>query len=434
MRSRMIREGSVGLLILAGCGLFAGVVMWQRGVQLSRNTYKLFLMFDSVVGMDAGTPVRYRGVPVGRIVANRPGPNGVEVEVEISSPDTIIPKDVKAEANQSGLLGAAAIDITPLKNLEGAISAKPLDQNCDSSLILCNKSKIPGKIGVSVDELIRSSVQFTGAYSNPQFLTNINAVAKNSAEAAAEVTKLSREFGVLARVAQGQVTNFSSAAQSAGAAAGAIGLTAAQVSDLLAANRATLVSTLNNINALTSELHATVATLNPAVNKLSQGELLHNLETLSANAAQASSNLRDASQALNSPANLAVLQQTLDSARATFQNAQKITSDLDELTGDPQFRTNLRNLVTGLSGLVSSTQQLHQQAQLAQVLTPQGLATGQAATVQAATVQVAPATVAPSLGLSSRALVPVESSLSVMSATELRPAALNPAGLKTPQP
>jgi len=38
----------------------------------------------------------------------------------------------------------------------------------------------------------------------------------------------------------------------------------------------------------------------------------------------------------------------------TFANAQKISSDLDELTGDPKFRSNIRNLVNGLSGLVSS--------------------------------------------------------------------------------
>jgi phospholipid/cholesterol/gamma-HCH transport system substrate-binding protein len=394
MRSRMVREGSVGLLILLGLGMFAGVVLWVRGIQLGTRSYKLVLLFDSVIGMDVGTPVRYRGVQVGRIVDTRPGPNGVEVEVAVSPPDLVIPKDVVVEANQSGLLGAAAIDITPLKNLTGTVSAKPLDPGCDRALILCDKAQIPAKIGVSVDELIRSSVKFTAAYSDPKFLDNVNAVAKNSAEAAAEVTKLSREFGVLARIAQGQVTTFSAAAQSAQMAAGQIGLTAAQVNDLLAANRSTLVSTLNNINALTGELRTTVATLNPAVNKLSQGEMIRNLETLSVNAAQASANLRDVSQALNSPTNLAVLQQTLDSARATFQNAQKITADLDELTGDPQFRTNLRNLVTGLSGLVSSTQQLQQQAQLAQVLTPRSAT---APVMPSGTVPLSPAPLTTSL-------------------------------------
>ena len=52
----------------------------------------------------------------------------------------------------------------------------------------------------------------------------------------------------------------------------------------------------------------------------------------------------------------------------TFQNAQKITSDLDELTGDPALRENLRQLINGLSGLVSSTEQLQQQVEVAQTL------------------------------------------------------------------
>ena len=65
----------------------------------------------------------------------------------------------------------------------------------------------------------------------------------------------------------------------------------------------------------------------------------------------------------------------LKSFYKTFQNAQKITSDLDDLTGDPSFRNNLRNLVNGLSGLVSSTQQLEQQVEVAQFLEPMAEAT-----------------------------------------------------------
>ena len=81
-------------------------------------------------------------------------------------------------------------------------------------------------------------------------------------------------------------------------------------------------------------------------------------------------NLRDISKNINDPKNLIVLQKTLDSARATFENAQKITSDLDEITGDPAFRLNLLNLVNGLSNLVSSTEQLDKQVQTAQILEP----------------------------------------------------------------
>ncbi|HEY9705479.1 MAG TPA: hypothetical protein V6C58_23780, partial [Allocoleopsis sp.] len=46
------------------------------------------------------------------------------------------------------------------------------------------------------------------------------------------------------------------------------------------------------------------------------------------------------------------------------------TSDLDKLTGDPAFVNNLKNLVNGLSKLVSSTQDLQQQVQVAQTLAP----------------------------------------------------------------
>lgn len=96
--------------------------------------------------------------------------------------------------------------------------------------------------------------------------------------------------------------------------------------------------------------------------------MVENLENLTANAADASANLKDISTTFNNPNNLVMLQQTLDSARATFANTQKITADLDEITGDPEFRDRVRDLVKGLSSLLSSTQQLEEQIQTTQLL------------------------------------------------------------------
>jgi phospholipid/cholesterol/gamma-HCH transport system substrate-binding protein len=370
MRSRTVREGSVGLLILVGLGLFAGLILWLRGLSIGQRSYRFFIEFANTGGLEVGAPVRYRGVNVGKITATRPGPNGVEVEVEVSPTDLQIPKDVKVEASQSGLLGSTFIQINPNKPLAVATAAKPLDRNCDSSLIICNKDRIPGQVGVSVDELIRAATRFADVYSDPKFFSNVNAVAQNTAEAALEVAKLSREFGATARVAKQEISTFSSSARAIQQTANKLGLTADQVNSLLVNNRATLVSTLENINQITAQLRTTTANLNPIVNRIQQGQLLQNLEVLAANSAEASASLRDVSKALNSPANILALQQTLDSARSTFLNAQKITADLDELTGDPSFRDNLRRLVVGLSRLVSSTQQLHQQSQYAQILSP----------------------------------------------------------------
>jgi phospholipid/cholesterol/gamma-HCH transport system substrate-binding protein len=301
---------------------------------------------------------------VGKIVAIKPLPNSVEVEAELAPADLIIPKDVVAQVNQSGLISQTAIELAPMSKLEPAnVKTTPLDKNCDREQILCNNARLPGESGASVDELVRASVRFASVYTDPKFFSNVNLVVKNTADAAAELTKLTRD-------ARQELKTFSSSAQAISNTAEKLGTTADQVNSLLATNRAALVSTLDNISQTSGHLRSTVSSLGTILNRVEQGQLLQNLEVLSANAAKASANLKAASDALSSPANLLVLQQTLDSARATFQNAQKITADLDELTGDPAFRNNLKNLVNGLSGLVSSTQQLQQQTQTAQILAP----------------------------------------------------------------
>lgn len=392
--SRSVREGSVGLLILLGLGLFAGLFLWLRGLNFGRRSYTAVIEFANVGGIQPGGVVRYRGVNVGNILTVRPGPNGVEVEIELSPADLIIPRDVSIAANQSGLISEAILDITPQKALPvDAVVAKPLDPNCDRTLIVCNGSRLQGEIGVSIDQLIAATTRFTNAYSDPNFVANVNQVTKNASNAAANVAQLSRDLSRLTRTTERQLNTITATANSVqraanqvsastaktanqfGATSEQIRLTAAQTNRLVAnldnlvtANRSTLLTALGNITQTSEKLRLTVDSLSPTVNRFTQGQLIQNLESLSANAAQASANLRDISNVLNTPTNLLVLQQTLDSARVTFQNAQKITSDLDELTGDPAFRENIRQLVNGLSGLVSSTDQLHQQIEVAQTL------------------------------------------------------------------
>ncbi len=394
MRSRAVREGSVGLLILLGLGVFAGLILWLRGLNLGKRSYTAVVEFANVGGIQQGATVRYRGVNVGNTLAVRPGANGVEVEIEITPADIIIPRDVRIEANQSGLISQVNIDITPLKPVPaGVVIAKPLDPNCNPTLIICDGSRLQGQIGISTDELIRSSTRFATVYSNPTLYANINAAAKNASVAAAGVTQLTRNISSLTRTTQQQVSSFSTTANSVqraanqisasttntankfGATAEQIRLTAAQANrlvtnldSLVTTNRSSLVTALNNINQTSEQLRSTVGGLSPTLSRFNQGQLIQNLETLSANAVLASGNLRDITNALNNPTNLLVLQQTLDSARVTFQNAQKITSDLDELTGDPAFRENVRELINGLNSLVSSTDQLQQQVQVAQTL------------------------------------------------------------------
>lgn len=407
MRSRTFREGSVGLLLLLGLGVFGLIILWLNRFTTGRSSYKAIVEFANAGGMQKGAVVRYRGVKVGTISAIRPGSNNIEVEIDITKSDLIIPKDVTIEANQSGLISESVIDITPKTQLSSEVAAKPLDKNCNPQIIVCNGSRLKGQIGISTDELIRSTTQVANVYSSPEFYKNVNKVVENSAVAAASVTELSRNLNLASKTLQQQLNNFAATtntvqrattqlstsstrtlnqisttanrfgntAEQFGTTAKEIRSTTSQVNKLVnnfdalvTSNRSSLVGTLNNITETSKELRQTVGSLSPLVNRVTQGELIKNLETLSANAAQASTNLREVTNSLNNPNNVVVLQQTLDSARVTFENTQKITSDLDELTGDPAFRQNLRQLVNGLSSLVSSTQQMQQQVRIADSL------------------------------------------------------------------
>ncbi|AFY42140.1 MlaD family protein [Nostoc sp. PCC 7107] len=403
---RMLREGSVGLLLLLGLGSFGVIILWLNGVSAARSSYRFVVEFANAGGMQRGASVRYRGVKVGKISDIRPGSNAIDVEVEIAPADLIIPSDVSIDANQTGLISESIIDITPRTSLATEVKAKPLEKGCNTNLIVCNGSRLKGQIGISVDDLIRSSTELATLYNDPKFYQRVNRLLESSAAAATSVAALSQDARGLTKGFQGQLNTFSATANSVqratneltasttktanqlsvtanqfGATAKEFGLTAnkanrllTNLDDLVTTNRSSLVGALNNITETSNQLRTTVTNLSPSLNRLTQGEVIKNLEALSANAAQASANLRDATKTLNDPKNALLLQQTLDSARVTFENTQKITSDLDELTGDPTFRKNLLQLVNGLSGLVSSTQQMQQQVQFAATLDAMKLA------------------------------------------------------------
>ena len=436
MRSRTVREGSVGFLILVGIGLFGGLVLWLRGVQLGNRSYKFAVEFSSAQGMQIGTPVRYRGVSVGKVTALKPSPNGVDVLLEISPGNLVMSRDVAIEANKSGLIGEASIDITPNSILaESLITANPLSADCPAEII-CKDSRLKGQAGVSLDELIRSTVRLTNLYTDPALFNNIKSISENTASTAKGAAKLTQDLSSLTKTAKGEIKTLSqsvkgdvndlsqsikgelgslnqsmkgevsslnqsvkgeisgvaadvskvaqtadtstkavsaaaiNSANSVTKAANQITLTANELNSLVTTNRSTLVSTLNNLNQASQEMRVTVSSLSPTINRINQGQLLNNLEILSANAAQAAANLRDLSGNVNNPATFLLLQQTLDSARAALQNVHKITADVDEITGDPAFRNNIRKLLNGLGGLFSSTEQLQQQVKVAQTLAP----------------------------------------------------------------
>jgi phospholipid/cholesterol/gamma-HCH transport system substrate-binding protein len=373
MRSRTIREGSVGLLILLGLGLLGGLILWIRGFDPTRRGYRFTIEFPNIAGMEVGAPVHYRGVAVGQATAVRPAANAVAVEVEVRPATLVIPKDALIQVIQSGLIGESYVDILPERTLsETALATTPLAADCDRSLIICSGDRVLGEAGVSFSELVGSMTRFTNLFSDPEIVSEIRTLTRNSASAADGITELSQEMTNLSRSVRQELGQISDATSttvtSVGQAADNIALTAGQVDELITSNRTAIVTTLDSISQTSRDVQLLVTGISPMLTEFEESELLQNLETLSANAVEASGNLRSLTEAIGDTENLVLLQQTLDSARATFQNAQKITADLDELTGDPVFRDNLRNLVNGLSNLVAASEQLQERTEFAQAL------------------------------------------------------------------
>jgi phospholipid/cholesterol/gamma-HCH transport system substrate-binding protein len=232
-------------------------------------------------------------------------------------------------------------------------------------------------VGVSFNELIRATISLADLFGNEEFFNELRSVARNTSDAAAGVAILSREVTQLSSSLERELTTLTGSASATtlaiGRTADQFGLTAAQINTLLDENRDDLSATLDNINTTTIEIRNLASGFSPIVQDgvffESLGTLSSNAAVASANAAAASENLLNLSESLGNSENILLLQQTLESARATFQNAQKITADLDELTGDPELRYNIRQLLDGLSNLVSYTEQLEQQTQMAETLT-----------------------------------------------------------------
>lgn len=394
-------QSTVGLMILVSLGLLGWLVLWLSNFSFGGSSYKATILFPNSGGMTPGTRVSYRGVRVGRVLSINPEPEGVAIEVEISPPDLLIPSNSFIEAIQSGLVGETSIDITPLQPLspEG-VKAKPLDPDCDKAIIICNGSRLKGEGKLDVNSLIRSLLKISNVLGNPEFIGTMRTIALKTSDALGSINELSRQSSDFLKDAKKNnsvgnlnstlksvdklANNLSGFSNEASALLGnvrqrdtldkldstlaSVGEAADQIRVFMAVNQDNIADTLTSLGRTSDQLRVTVKRLEPVIGQVEQGQLLTNLEKMSANAVQLTESLRDLSTNLNDPKTILLLQQILDSARSSFENIQKITSDLDELTGNPQLRNDLLRLIQGLSSLVSSTGDLQQQVQYAQIL------------------------------------------------------------------
>nr|YP_010925690.1 putative mlaD [Neoporphyra dentata]WKD83922.1 putative mlaD [Neoporphyra dentata]BCA87342.1 Hypothetical protein ycf22 [Neoporphyra dentata] len=151
---------------------FLSISVWHIINKTGKHqSYKAFIEFDSAYGIQEGTSIRLRGLPVGKVIGISQSSDSILASIEIKSSSTIIPKTSLIETNQTGLLNDTVIDIIPLNKLSSdssSIRKGPLSKACDNSQIICNLSYLKGERGLNYDDLIRATTRISQRFDDPK--------------------------------------------------------------------------------------------------------------------------------------------------------------------------------------------------------------------------------------------------------------------------
>ncbi|KAK7320489.1 hypothetical protein VNO77_30003 [Canavalia gladiata] len=287
---RSIWEGGVGLFLVSGTVLFVLTLAWLKDFQIRSKFRKYTAAFEfaQACGISTGTPVRIRGVTVGRVIRINPSLKSVEAVVEVDDDRTIIPRNSLVEVNQSGLLMETKIDISPRDPIPTP-SVGPLDQDCaKEGLIVCDREKIKGYEGISLDTLV-------GIF-----------------------TRLGRDMEEI-----GVINGYSLAER--------------------------VFSIIEEAKPLLTQIKAMAEDVQPLLADVCDSDLLKEVENLTRNLTQASDDLRKVHSSIMTPENTELVQKSISTLIFTLKNIENISTDIMGFTGDETAKRNLKLLIKNLS-------------------------------------------------------------------------------------
>ncbi|CAO1940282.1 unnamed protein product [Urochloa humidicola] len=290
---RSVWEGGVGLFMVSGAALLALALAWLRGFQLRSRfrKYNTVFEFTQAAGICVGTPVRIRGVTVGSVVRVDSSLRSIDALVEVEDDKIIIPRNSLVEVNQSGLLMETLIDITPKDPLP-APSLGPLHPDCaKEGLILCDKDRIKGHQGVSLDALV-------GIF-----------------------TRLGRDMEEI-----GVSKSYKLAEK--------------------------VASIMEEAQPLLTRIEALAEEIQPMLSEVRDSDLLKDVETITKGLADASGDLRRLKSSMLTPENTDLIKQSIFTLIFTLKNIESISSDISGFTGDETTRRNIKLLIKSLSRLL----------------------------------------------------------------------------------
>lgn len=303
-------ERKVGLFTLLGLGAFAYTALFLSHITLfSPPQMDIIGEFSTVDGLKEGNPIRYSGVPIGKVEKIIVGPNGVKVTMEVDK-NMQIPTDSHFSLQTDGLLGEKFISIEPGES-KNMLSAGQLIKGQGRSGVDQAFDKMD-RVLAEADRLLASINRLVGD-------ENLQGAMKASVANAAKITSNLVE-----------TTN--------------------QLNYLLAQNSGNINSIATHLEHVTSNLDQISAKLDETLQTVdNKGETAENIRDIISNVKDTSKSLKMMSQNMET---VLADERTAKDLQKTIHNAAHLTSVLSGITGgegDSNFamQTNLELLRGG---------------------------------------------------------------------------------------
>ncbi|KIY99985.1 hypothetical protein MNEG_7973 [Monoraphidium neglectum] len=148
LQERPLPQISPSLAAFLGVGVFCSGLLyfWARGMSARRvNPYSFTMNFSIASKVHLGTPLRMKGVQIGRVTEVSIEPTRVAVKAEVFDHRNVVPRGSRFDINQLGLVPEAFLDIGTPEGCRVAGAAGPHSSKCErQGLIVCHGSEVDG--------------------------------------------------------------------------------------------------------------------------------------------------------------------------------------------------------------------------------------------------------------------------------------------------
>jgi phospholipid/cholesterol/gamma-HCH transport system substrate-binding protein len=252
---RSVREAIVGFSIVGAIAAFAGTMLWMRGIRLGAETWTVTVSFADAGGLDARSPVTYRGILVGSVRSIAVTPEAVLATLEITEPDLRLPLPVTATVGSGSLLGGdAQVNLISQSRALPAEAPTPKSKRCAGSQVLCNGARISGVEAPSLDTVTASMQRLLQQAEKDQLVTNLVDSTKQFDATAEDVQKLINQLSREVARAQPTINNLNKATAEAAEASVHIKNLAAAFDNPQTVNQ--LKQTVSNAQSMTKKFDA----------------------------------------------------------------------------------------------------------------------------------------------------------------------------------